>query len=407
MTHKTHNIPGLPPVVCVGFPRWEGSDYLSSTVQLMQALSAYTPVLYVDYPFTWKDVWQARRQHRKDIPVAAILDNEQRLQTNVMPHGGQVHLLRLRPFVPANFFKKDSWYDAVTAWNARRAIPVIQQAIRQLGWVAPVVINAFNPALGRYLAGKLGESRLVYYCYDEIGAAPWIGRHGSRHEVLFLPKVDEVVVTSKGLLAAKSALNEQCTLVRNGVDLRLFQQKGPRPDDVPSGKVVGYIGSVDSRLDTLLLEKLAHALPYVSFVFVGRIMEERSRALLAALPNVRLLGSRPPAQLGSYLGAFDVGLIPFAYTPLTAGIYPLKVNEYLSQGIPVVSTRFADMSDFEQVCTVVDDHEAFIRAVMAYLEQDMPDARTARKAFAAANTWEARAKELLAVLVNEPQVVAP
>lgn len=382
------------PVVCVGFPRWEGSDYLSSTVQLMRELARRRPVLYVDYPYTYKDIWAALRGTDAGVPLATLLGSAPRLQTRTLPDGTLVHLLRLPPFLPANFLTNPRWYDAVNALNAQRAARAIRRATAQLGWQRPVVINAFNPALGNELAGQLGESLLAYYCYDEISAAPWIARHGSRHEAAFLPRVDMTIVTSQGLYNRKMLQTPACRIIKNGVDLDVFQRQSARPTDVPTGPVIGYIGSVDDRLDYALLARVAAAFPAVSLVFVGRIMAAEPAAALAALPNVYLLGSRPPTLLGSYLATFTVGLIPFVKNDLTAGIYPLKINEYLALGLPVVSTHFAVLTDFQGVCTVADDTNAFLAAIAQALLPQPDGEQERRRQFAEQNTWAARAADL-------------
>ena len=62
----------LPAVVCMGIPRWEGSNYLSSTVQLMTELARQQRVMYVDYPYTYKDMWAAFRQTDMGVPLAEL-----------------------------------------------------------------------------------------------------------------------------------------------------------------------------------------------------------------------------------------------------------------------------------------------------------------------------------------------
>ncbi|MBK8043404.1 MAG: hypothetical protein IPK21_12575 [Haliscomenobacter sp.] len=58
-------------VLCIGLPSWEG-DYLTSTVQLMKELSVRHQVLYVEYTYTWLDVWRGWRK-RGPAPVRRIL----------------------------------------------------------------------------------------------------------------------------------------------------------------------------------------------------------------------------------------------------------------------------------------------------------------------------------------------
>ena len=56
--------------------------------------------------------------------------------------------------------------------------------------------------------------------------------------------------------------------------------------------------------------------------------------------------------------ARDAAVIPFVHSPQTRAIYPLKLNEYLAAGLPVVATPFADMSGFEDLVRLADDPEA-------------------------------------------------
>ncbi|HMR44753.1 MAG TPA: hypothetical protein PKC40_13005, partial [Saprospiraceae bacterium] len=76
---------------------------------------------------------------------------------------------------------------------------------------------------------------------------------------------------------------------------------------------------------------------------------------------------------------------------LTESIYPLKVNEYLAAGKPVVSTSFSDdIRDFREVVYLADSEAAFLDLLdRAILENDAKKTE-ARAAVAAKNTWAAR-----------------
>lgn len=396
---------GLPPVVCLGIPRWEGSNYLSSTVQLMAELAGSERVMYVDYPYTYKDMLAAVQQKDKGVPLAELRARKPRLQKRQLASGAEVQLLRLPPFMPANFISNHTIYDQLMQWNARRAKRAIKEALATLGWENPIVINAFNPALGNMLVGQLDEAALVYYCYDEISAAPWMARHGARHEAAFLAAADLTLVSSQGLYEHKKDQAQSIALVKNGVDLNLFKATGTRPADLGDDPIIGYIGSVDDRLDYDLIKSVALAYPATELVFVGRIMPSEGLKKIQDCSNVQLLGPRPIEQLGDYIAAFAVGLIPFVKNDLTAGIYPLKVNEYLALGVPVVSTNFADLSDFATQVAVAQHTAAFIQHLQAYLNhQRTAEEMKNRKAFAAQNSWSGRAaviRELLHKVVTK------
>ncbi|HMQ49684.1 MAG TPA: glycosyltransferase [Saprospiraceae bacterium] len=387
------------PIICIATPRWEG-DYLKSTVQLMAELALHQPVLYVDYPFTWKDVLQGIQGH-PHIPWRAVLGLSPRLTSVQASNGARIHLLRLPPFIPANWVQDAERYDRIMRWNTKWAARAIRFAMKSLAMADPIVINAFSPALGNFLKGQLDEKMLVYYCYDEISAASWLSRHGQRHEEILLKQADLTITSSTHLLESKKRFAQRCVCVKNGVDLSLFRPsaiKNPTTTKRPGQRYFGYIGSVDDRLDGELIRFLAQSLPSDQFIFVGRITSEPLANLLRQCPNVRLLGSKPTAELSHFISSFDAGLIPFVKNDLTAGIYPLKVNEYLALGKPVVATNFSDLSDFESIISIAPDAKTFLALLEKELTTDSADKAAERMRLAQKNSWSNRAAEFAAHL---------
>jgi glycosyltransferase involved in cell wall biosynthesis len=59
------------------------------------------------------------------------------------------------------------------------------------------------------------------------------------------------------------------------------------------------------------------------------------------LKNVVVRPAVAHEEVPRVLAGFDVGLIPFLRTTLTAGVNPNKLYEYLAAGLPVVSTPFS------------------------------------------------------------------
>ena len=392
-------------IVCVAFPAWNG-NYIKSTVQLMKELSKTQRVLYVDYAYTWKDFFNSL-MGKGFADWKRMIGLRPQLRKENLENGASLHILTLPPIIPINFLKGQILYDFANAINALPLKWNIKRAIKKLSLESPTVINAFNPTLGINLAHQLGEKKLIYYCYDEISAATWASRHGGRLESEFIKKVDAVIVSSNGLLEKKTRINPNCHLVRNGVDFELFsahieQEKKTEllkkffPNLKKQEKIIGYLGSVDERLDYDLIENLIGSTPEYQYVFVGRITQKIFEQRLSKFPNVVLMGSQQPAHLPTWVSIFDVCLIPFVKNELTAGIYPLKINEYLAAGKPVIATRFADLSEFEDIVyiadTDIDFKEHFSKV---FLE---PNNVTERKAFAAQNSWESRANDFLEIL---------
>jgi glycosyltransferase involved in cell wall biosynthesis len=384
-------------VICHAFPAWEG-DYFKSTVALMKGLADRgNRVLYIDYAYTWKDLFKSMfgKGHASWKRMTGL---EYRLRLEKTGNGGEVWILTLPPAIPANFLGSGILFNAVMAFNGFWMKRAIRKAVDLLRLSNPVVVNAFNPGYGIQLGHALKESKLVYYCYDEIGAAAWAGKHGPRLEKEFIDLADAVVVSSEGLLMEKKEMGKPVYVVKNGVDFDQFAKEQGRVE-IPAARIgqqiIGYLGSVDDRLDYPMLEAGFRQLPGALFVFVGRIQSDAIRQRLSAFKNVYLAGPRPPAELPAWVQRMHVGLIPFVKNAFTAGIYPLKINEYLACGKQVVSSRFAPLPEFEKVVLWAETPDEFVASLRKALTR--PN-NVAGREFAKGNDWSARAGELERIL---------
>lgn len=388
-------------IVCISLPTWEGT-YMKSTVQLMQKLALDNRVLFVDYPFSAKDMVKSFLGGQK-VPVARILGLKPRLRSLPVEKNSSIHVLTPPVVFPINGLRDGYIYDLLLKFNARRVGKAVRSAMNRLNMKEPVVINAFNPFIGDPLINKLGEALNLYYCYDEIGAAPWNAKHGSRLEKSFMRKVDAVITTSVGLYDSKRRQSRACYLVKNGVDfghfLKAFEPvslaREVRPVD---GPVVGYMGSLDDRLDYELLREVCLLGEDMKFAFVGRIESPKAAEYLGSLDNVTLTGAKPPSELPEIMKWFDVGLIPFVKNEFTRNIYPLKINEYLAAGKPVVMTSFASLPEFESIASFADTPVEFLRAIRREHSADSDSRQMVRIRMARENSWDNRAEELSEII---------
>ncbi|MEQ8469752.1 MAG: glycosyltransferase [Marinoscillum sp.] len=381
-------------IVCISMTTWEG-DYMKTIVHMVSQLAKNHQVLFVDYPFTAKDV-MGTIAGKANAPVKRMLGLSPRLRT-LSEKGQEIYHLTLPPVLPINWINNPTTYSKLNTLQSSIIASSILQAMDTLAFDKPIVINAFNPIVGLPLVGKLNESKLVYYCYDEIRAAQWCGKHGGMMEDQFMQKVNEVIVTSEGLYASKSKVHPNTTLVKNGVDFDLFHKGFNRTKDTPR-KVVGYVGSIDFRLDYDLLEHLIRAKKKYDFHFVGRVTEPEQQQRLAKYPNVNFFGPQQPNDIPKKMAQFDIGIIPFAKNEFTKNIYPLKINEYLAVGIPVVSTDFASLDDFKEVVAISKSNLEFQAHLDAELVFDTTDKALERVRIAQQNDWSERALEVEKVL---------
>ncbi|MFN8345316.1 MAG: glycosyltransferase [Spirosomataceae bacterium] len=384
-------------IICVAFPSFEG-DYVKSTVELMRQMAQKHRVLYVDYAYTWKDLILGILGKKKGVPIRQLLRLAPRLTARTIENGHPIFVMTPPPMLPVNFLENEALYSFFSHWNGWKMKRAIRRAMHLTHITEPVVINAFNPFFGKQLVGKLNERKRVYYCYDEISACAWAKTHGARLENDFIPQNDALVVSSKGLYESKKAAAKACYVVNNGVDDLFFNISPAR-----TVNQLGYIGSIDSRLDYELLYQLAFRNPDKELVMVGRVVEDKPVVSLGInrltqLPNVRFEGAQSPQQLVNYLAGFSAGLIPFVKNEQTAAIYPMKINEYLAAGLPVISTDFAPLSEFTGVVDFENNIPDFCARVNEIIATDSAEKQARRVAFALQNTWATRADELETIL---------
>jgi glycosyltransferase involved in cell wall biosynthesis len=382
-------------ILCISNPMWE-SDYAKTIVELMSVAARYNTVLYVDNSYTLKDIVTGFAK-RRPLPYKRIFGLEPGVRKIPVDNNSAVYVLTTPMILPVNFLSAGALYTRLSKINGRIITRSIKKALKKLGMEKDLInIVAFNPAVGVECGRRFNEKLLIYHCYDDIESADWLSRHGGRLEKQFMKMADATIVTSEGLYRKKSPLAANCFLVKNAANIELF--KAAFSATPATGNIIGYVGSVDKRMDYDLLEYLIKAMPDARFIFVGRITYEAGAGRLKQFPNVEFTGAKKVAELPALIASFTVGIIPFVKNEFTAGIYPLKVNEYLAVGIPVVSTNFGFLDDFSNIISISDTYDGFRAAVLAASTSDKPALRLQRLSFAEQNSWHKRVEELSDVI---------
>lgn len=377
-------------MICVAMTTWEG-DYVKAVVKMMTELSTYANVLYVNYQFTWKDLITALLG-KSNAPVKKILGVTDRIDH--YPQKGEVFVLHPPPTLPINWIKNRKVHAFMNRINARIIGRSVRRAMKKLNMTSDIMINAFNPVLGVPLMDYVKASKTYYYCYDEISQSTWCKEHGPQYEKIFAEKVDAVFTTSTQLTEKLNERNSQVEWIPNGVDFNLFNQAFLHRKMAKVDNRICLIGSLDFRVDYDLLEFISSALPDVQFDLVGRVLEKDAANRLGEKINVHIHGAKSSEELLPYLSYASVGIIPFVKNEFTKNIYPLKINEYLAAGLPVVTTDFANLDDFKGIISYSTGHQEFLMAIKKYLSAPSEKEAAVRNEIARGNSWEKRAESL-------------
>ena len=294
----------------------------------------------------------------------------------------------------------------IVALNQRSLISQVKKAMRKLGF-ENVVNMVFNPAAGM-IAGKLGESELIYYCVDEYTAFTGSSALKDIEEKLFRD-ADLVIVSAERLYESKKGFNPNTHIIRHGTDWRHFRtaldETTRIPDEIANfpRPIIGFHGLLADWVDYELIKKVAERFSHCSVVLIGKIAvdAEQKVKILDDVPNVYFLGRKPYAELPAYCKGFDVALNPFVINELTLAANPLKVREYLAAGLPVVSTDIPEVRVLDD-CLVGIDHDDFMAKIEHALVNPKP--RQEVSDAIAHESWEAKIEELREILAESGKV---
>lgn len=291
--------------------------------------------------------------------------------------------------------------EAVRLFNEKFLVAQVKKSMRKLQFADPINM-IFNPAAG-LLAGKLGESELIYYCVDEYTAFTGASNGLKEIEESLFKKSDLVIVSAEKLLADKKQFNKNTHLIRHGVDFSHFKKALDEEIVIPEEMknlprpIIGFHGLLADWVDYELIKKTARHFKHGSIVLIGKIAvdAERKIKILDDVENVHFLGRKPYSDLPNYCKSFDVALNPFAISELTLAANPLKVREYLAAGLPVVSTDIPEVAILDH-CLIGADHTEFISRIEKALENPGPQPEISD--LVKNESWDARVDELRSII---------
>lgn len=395
-------------IICFSLSRWD-SPISSPALALAKEFAKNHRVFYIDHPFSWKDYFTGKNTDPIKSRKHALMGGKD-IYSNPPSLPANLTIVTTKLTIPINFLPNGFLYKKLSAVNDGIVLNTIRRVIKDYQVKDFVYVNFFDPYFVRSLPSDIRPWRSVYQSMDDISQVAYSNRHGTRLEEEIIRNFDYTLCTSKELTRLKSAFSKNVYFHPNAADTAIFKvaatEKLPRPEELKDihTKIIGFTGSIEYRSDFELLKKIALHHSDKTLVFVGPIQtNEHVEQGLDKMPNVRFVGPKHITQLANYLQYFDCVLIPFRKNTLTKSIYPLKINEYLAAGRPVIATHFSeDIYSFHDVAYVVDSHEEFIQTIDRAIAEDNEERKQARIKVAEQNTWTARVARFWEIIGAEP-----
>jgi glycosyltransferase involved in cell wall biosynthesis len=387
--------------VIVGLQAWY-FELGSNCKNIALELSKQHRVLYINMPLDRRTIFEKRQ----DPHIAKHLGLVKQRRAEIVQLGpnlwnySPIRVLESISWLPSNFL-----FDLFNRINNRRLAADIRQATGMLGFKDYILFNDNDIFRSFYLKELLQPKMYIYYSRDNLLAVPYWRKHGKAFEPPHIAKADIGVANSIYLAEYLRKYNPNSFYIGQGCSLSVFNpdHNYPIPDDLQGipHPIIGYVGAiVNLRIDIRILLEIARSRPEWHIVMVGPEDEFFAASELHKLPNVHFLGRKDLSSLPAYIAHCDVCINPQLINGMTIGNYPLKIDEYLAMGKPVVATRTVTMKLFEDHTWLADKPEDYVPLIEKALAEDDPGLREKRIRFAGEHTWENCIKELYRVISN-------
>jgi len=388
---KAKDLQNKPDILCFSSTDWDGLWGSRQQVMLRFARRGYR-VLFIEQLAGLEHLLRYPELRRR---------KRRRWREGLQPVEENLWLLSAPPMLPGRYYST-----AINRINASLTAYWVKKTLEELGFQRPV-LWLYKPEHGA-LIGKFNEVLSVYHCIDEWPA----GTAGRKRRIIAM--LDRGLAKKAGLVFANSPpsyelkmnLNENTHRLPSGVDAGLFIREATQPEHTAISKLpkprIGYVGTINERLDYDFLEYLAQQRPDCSLVFVGDTYPWPPDApqiqSLQSYKNIHFLGHYSYEELPTLIKGLDCCLIPYVNDERGRYRSPLKLYEYLAAGKPIVSTENPEVSEFSPHVQIAATPEEFVELIDKALADDNPELQEGRRQLARENSWDQRVDRMEQIL---------
>jgi len=261
----------------------------------------------------------------------------------------------------------------------------------------------------------------IYDVYHKIGKVSALFKS---HLGKLLNKADLITASTQYLLdVVATGHDHKSTVIFNAADSEAIQSASAtysEPDllqKIPHPRI-GYLGAINRKIDFKSILQAIENKPDWQWVFMGPLNESEIKkdshyaafCNIQALPNVHFIGEITKSQIPNFLLSMDIHTLCLRTDEdsWATHSYPLKLNEYLATGAPVVSTLLPviqkECSDLIYFADTPNSWEELL--IIALNENNLGRTR-ARKEYAKRNGWDQRVSQYEKLLLHKISELSP
>ena len=270
---------------------------------------------------------------------------------------------------------------------------------------------SFTPETA-YLKNKIKSKHIIYYAIDDYIALPFWKNYLAKKQFKTLEKKfvkysQKIITVSTSLCLRYKKLHPDVFYFPTPFDSKEFENTNYSvPSDLAKLKkpIIGFIGAFyDWRINLKLLLKTFSILKNYSFVAIGSLKIKNKFYLqkLQSLSNFYYLGHKENYEVGNYIQNFKVCLIPYKTNTYGQYAYPVKINEYLNFGKPIVSTNLPAIEELGKNNLIywALNNQDFIKKIKSAVNENKNNQIIKkRKIYALNHSWKRQLKNLIKII---------
>lgn len=244
-----------------------------------------------------------------------------------------------------------------------------------------------------YLKDKIKYRKMFHRCSDDVNGYGFC-KSKIEFERKTMEESDKVFMTGYDLIEKKINIRNDLIYLPNGVQLENFvrdRYECPNEFIKNKRKKCIFVGAIYDWMDIGLIKFCAEKLKEVDFYFIGPINTRID--ILEEIKNVYFLGKKKYEDIPNYLVYSDVSIIPFKVNNFTNSITPVKLYEYMSVGLNVVTTNFKEMNYLNSPAYIAQSYEKFCAYIIKAISSK-DSMKEKNIAYAKLNTWQERYKTI-------------
>lgn len=246
--------------------------------------------------------------------------------------------------------------------------------------------------------------KIIYDCNDNPTAFP----NSGNKKILFLRTLkyaDQIIIPFKSYLNfIPKQYYAKIKTISNGVDSKLIVSSISKEINFikkTDKNLVMFIGSIDTRLDYVLIERLTSELSNIKFIFIGNIKRQVKSKFnkITNHQNVFHINSIHYSEMGKYLNHAKVCIIPFKNNNLSKCILPNKVFEYSALGKPFILTEFnPELKDLNPDFLIAKNYKEFLGLILEQLKNSYDSDKLQK--FASKYEWSLISKQFKSMILS-------